>query len=67
MGVVTTAVARLFSPRYLPVTNTVSYGVLMTAGDAAVQGIERRLARSRGGRVPPPYNWQRSGESERSS
>ena len=65
MGLLATAVARLFSPRYLPITNTVSYGVLMTAGDVAVQGIERRLARSRGERGSS-YNWQRSGESEHS-
>ncbi|KAK2179291.1 hypothetical protein NP493_501g02002 [Ridgeia piscesae] len=60
VSVVAKAVGRLFSSRYLFVTNTVSYGVLMTAGDAAVQGIERVLARSKG-KPLADYDWRRTG------
>ncbi|KAI0209060.1 Mpv17-like protein 2 [Lamellibrachia satsuma] len=60
MDVVAKAVGRLFSRRYLFVTNTVSYGLLMTAGDAAVQGIERMVSRSKGG-PQPVYDWRRTG------
>ena len=61
VSVVAKAVGRLFSSRYLFVTNTVSYGVLMTAGDAAVQGIERVVARSKG-RPLADYDWRRTGK-----
>lgn len=48
---------KMFSTKYLLVTNTISSGVLLGAGDGIQQGIEF----SRGKNYTVKYDWQRTG------
>ncbi|XP_038067881.1 mpv17-like protein 2 isoform X2 [Patiria miniata] len=47
IGVIRTLTKRMFSPKYLLLTNTVSSGVLLSLGDILQQFNERRIARKK--------------------
>jgi hypothetical protein len=56
------AMTRLFSSKYIVVTNTVSFGLLMGFADCAVQTIERQIA-DKEERKSRRHDWARTGNS----
>lgn len=54
------AMKRLFSTKYILVTNTVSFGLLMGFADCAVQTIERQIE-DKEQRKSRRHDWARTG------
>jgi hypothetical protein len=61
VSVCRSAVKRLFSSKYLLVTNTVSYGLLMGFADCAVQTVERQIV-DKEQRKFKRHDWERTGK-----